>query len=190
MNLLLISWATIFESVGVHPAKTRLQCSLYAKRLFVPVVLEPRRLNSPHRKLKGIPHPHSDHAFYLKVTGGFLECPPLLIVLSCAAIALPLVSALKLSQPTNPHSNQTTDILWTVGAQDPPTWTLFLMNISQAFDLKDIVGEFIDPAPGKITVKFPVLRPRSLSDDYVLYAVNATNLDWVLASSGRFTIFA
>ncbi|KAJ7665911.1 hypothetical protein DFH06DRAFT_1323075 [Mycena polygramma] len=84
------------------------------------------------------------------------------------ALALPLVSSLKLSPPTNPHSNQTTDILWT------------------AFDLKDIVGEFIDPAPGKITVKFPVLKP---SDDYVLYAVNATNLDWVLASSGRFTIF-
>ncbi|KAJ6511712.1 hypothetical protein DFH09DRAFT_268380 [Mycena vulgaris] len=103
------------------------------------------------------------------------------------ALALPLVSAIKLSPPTNPHSNQTTDILWTVEAHDPPTWTMFLMNISQAFDLKDIVGEFIDPAPGKITVKFPVLRP---SDDYVLYAVNATNLDWVLASSGRFTILA
>ncbi|KAJ6557883.1 hypothetical protein B0H19DRAFT_1376443 [Mycena capillaripes] len=103
------------------------------------------------------------------------------------ALALPFVSSLKLSPPTNPHSNQTTDILWTVEARDPPTWTMFLMNISQAFDLKDIVGEFIDPAPGKITVKFPVLKP---SDDYVLYAVNATNLDMVLASSGRFTIFA
>ncbi|KAJ6478799.1 hypothetical protein C8R47DRAFT_1138196 [Mycena vitilis] len=103
-------------------------------------------------------------------------------------LALPFVSSLKLSPPTNPHSNQTTDILWTVEPNDPPTWTLFLMNISQAFDLKDIVGEFIDPAPGKLTVKFPpLLKP---SDDYVLYAVNATNLDWVLASSGRFTIFA
>ncbi|KAJ7080167.1 hypothetical protein B0H15DRAFT_487461 [Mycena belliarum] len=107
---------------------------------------------------------------------------------SClAAIALPLVTALKLRPPTNPHSDQTTDIMWTVEPNDPPTWNLFLMNISQAFDLHAIVGEFVDPAPEKITFKFPVLRP---ADDYVLYAVNASNWDMVLASSGRFTIFA
>ncbi|KAJ6626253.1 hypothetical protein B0H10DRAFT_1999454 [Mycena sp. CBHHK59/15] len=113
---------------------------------------------------------------------------PMRFIPSILTIALPLAaSALKLSPPTNPHSGQVTDILWTVEPHDPPTWTLFLMNISQAFDLKDIVAENVDPAPGKLTHKFPVLKP---SNDYVLYAVNATNLDWVLASSGRFTIFA
>ncbi|KAJ7243755.1 hypothetical protein C8J57DRAFT_60724 [Mycena rebaudengoi] len=106
---------------------------------------------------------------------------------SFVAIALPLAFALKLSPPTNPRSNQTTDVRWIVEARDPPTWNLFLMNISQAFDLKANLGENINPAPGKLTVKLPVLRP---SNDYVLYAVNASNWDQVLASSGAFTIFA
>ncbi|KAJ6530864.1 hypothetical protein DFH09DRAFT_1093474 [Mycena vulgaris] len=80
------------------------------------------------------------------------------------AIALPLAKGIKLSPPTNPHSNQTTDILWTVEVHDPPTWNLFLMNISQSFDLKANLGEFIDPAAGHLTVKLPVLRPSQCNE--------------------------
>ncbi|KAF9457642.1 hypothetical protein BDZ94DRAFT_1272650 [Collybia nuda] len=102
-------------------------------------------------------------------------------------VAFPFVSGVSLQPPTNPHVGAITDINWINGARDPPTWGLFLMNISQAFDLKANFG-VIDPKPQTVRVTLPsTLRP---SNDYVLYAVNVSNWDQVLGSSGRFSISA
>lgn len=75
-------------------------------------------------------------------------------------VVLPLVSAVTLQPPTNPHVGAVTDIHWINGPRDPPTWGLFLMNISQAFDLKANFGT-IDPKPQTVRVTLPsTLRPR------------------------------
>ncbi|KAJ7457788.1 hypothetical protein FB451DRAFT_1509083 [Mycena latifolia] len=99
---------------------------------------------------------------------------------SLLAIAAPLASAFTLSAPTNPTSGEITEIHWGFTAADPPTFSLFLMNSTQAFDLKAIIGENLQTNLGQITTLWPVLPA---GDDYQLRAVNVTNVDFVLAFS-------
>ncbi|KAJ7642064.1 hypothetical protein FB45DRAFT_1022777 [Roridomyces roridus] len=87
------------------------------------------------------------------------------------AVGASLASALKVNVPTNPTSGATTQIDWTSTASDPSTFSLFLANITDAFDLKAIIGEFIDTSLGEITVTLPTLVAEG---GYVLNAVNAT----------------
>lgn len=104
---------------------------------------------------------------------------------SLITLTLPLASAVTIYPPPNPHVGAVIDVNWTNSPSDPPSWNLFLMNISTSFDLKANFG-VVNPKPQTIKVTLPsFLRP---SDDYVLYATNVSNWDWVLGSSGRFTI--
>ncbi|KAJ7182200.1 hypothetical protein C8R43DRAFT_1228729 [Mycena crocata] len=108
-------------------------------------------------------------------------------LITMAAAALPLSSGFVLSKLTNPHSNQVSDVLWTLGPNLPDVFSIFLMNVSETFDLKFVVADTIKTSAGGLTVQLPVLTP---SDDYVLYAVNSTSPDFHYASSERFEIFA
>ncbi|KAF8641450.1 hypothetical protein AX16_009963 [Volvariella volvacea WC 439] len=111
-----------------------------------------------------------------------------LSIAALLAAASTTVTALKLSTPTNPVIGETTDIAWTSQPGDPGPWNLFLMSATQAFILYQNFGENIDPTLGKVTVKIaPHLQPR---DDYILYAVNSSNWDWVFAASPRFALYA
>ncbi|GLB38121.1 hypothetical protein LshimejAT787_0411720 [Lyophyllum shimeji] len=101
------------------------------------------------------------------------------------ASPLTLASAVTLHPPFNTHVGGAADVTWVNSPADPPSWNLFLMNISTSFDLKANFG-VIDPRAQTVKVTIPsYLRP---SDDYVLYATNVSNWDQVLGSSGRFTI--
>ncbi|KAF8077596.1 hypothetical protein FPV67DRAFT_1443216 [Lyophyllum atratum] len=90
----------------------------------------------------------------------------------------PMVSALTLNIPSNLVIGQPTTITWVSGPNDWPRWTLFLMGVENPFDLRQIVGEDIDPSIGSITTTFPTDR------------VNAGNVDWVLANSPIFELHA
>ncbi|KAL0955476.1 hypothetical protein HGRIS_001717 [Hohenbuehelia grisea] len=97
------------------------------------------------------------------------------------------VRCLQLNVPSNPVSGAITDITWINQPNDHETWTLFLMNASYIWGLKGILATFVDPAPGIIQVTLPNL---GAMDNLVLKAVNATNVDWVFATSPIFSVAA
>lgn len=79
---------------------------------------------------------------------------------TAASCLAPLVSALTLQIPTNPQSGGVTDIVWKNQKGDPATWSLFLMDSRDAFGLRAILGEFIDPTPERLTnVTLPIMEP-------------------------------
>ncbi|KAF7351688.1 hypothetical protein MSAN_01601700 [Mycena sanguinolenta] len=104
-----------------------------------------------------------------------------------AILAVPLASAFTIAVPTNPTSGEVTEIDWTFTATDPPTFDLFLVNSTNAFDLKAIIGENIETDLGKITTLLPTLPA---IDGYALTIRDATNVDRVFAWSPTFAIKA
>ncbi|KAK6975101.1 hypothetical protein R3P38DRAFT_3237981 [Favolaschia claudopus] len=50
--------------------------------------------------------------------------------------AAPLIAAFTIDVPTNPTAGEVTEINWTFTDHDPPTFSLFLTNASNHFDLK------------------------------------------------------
>ncbi|KAF5372685.1 hypothetical protein D9615_009872 [Tricholomella constricta] len=86
---------------------------------------------------------------------------------SLLAIALPLASAVTIQPPASPHVGATIDVNWVNRPGDPPSWNLFLMNISTSFDLKANFG-VIDPTPQTVKMTLPgTLRPRQVLSVYV-----------------------
>ncbi|KAJ7625197.1 hypothetical protein B0H17DRAFT_1218831 [Mycena rosella] len=106
---------------------------------------------------------------------------------SLIALAAPLASAFTLSAPTNPTSGEITQIHWGFTPTDPVAFTLFLMNSTQAFDLKVTIGENLRTNLGQITTLWPVLPAGA---GYQLRAVDVTNVDRVLAFSRAFAVAA
>ncbi|KAJ7615805.1 hypothetical protein B0H17DRAFT_1220352 [Mycena rosella] len=106
---------------------------------------------------------------------------------SLVALAAPLASAFTLSAPTNPTSGEITEIHWGFTATDPATFTLFLVNSTQAFDLKATIGQNLQTSLGEITTLWPVLPSGA---GYQLRAVDVTNVDRVLAFSPAFAVSA
>ncbi|KAJ6457985.1 hypothetical protein C8R45DRAFT_562050 [Mycena sanguinolenta] len=104
-----------------------------------------------------------------------------------AILAVPLASAFTIAVPTNPTSGEVTEIDWTFRGTDPATFDLFLVNSTNAFDLKAIIGENIETDLGKITTLLPTLPA---IDGYVLHIVDVTNVDRILATSPVFAIKA
>ncbi|KAJ7775406.1 hypothetical protein B0H16DRAFT_1507320 [Mycena metata] len=103
------------------------------------------------------------------------------------ALAAPLASALTVAAPTNPTSGEITEIHWGFTASDPATFDLFLVNSTQAFDLKAIIGENLQTNLGQITTLFPV---EASGNTYQLRAVSVDNVDRVLAFSPVFSVLA
>ncbi|GLB34604.1 hypothetical protein LshimejAT787_0201690 [Lyophyllum shimeji] len=97
----------------------------------------------------------------------------------------PLVSAIGLSVPSNLKIGEPTTITWTHKTTDP-RFTLFFMG-TDAFDLRQIVGEDLDPAVGQITTTFPTDRVKP-GETYYLKAVNVTWVDFVYNTSPPFTL--
>ncbi|KAJ7878437.1 hypothetical protein B0H13DRAFT_2545522 [Mycena leptocephala] len=106
---------------------------------------------------------------------------------SLYAVAAPLACAFTIAVPTNPTSGEVTEINWTFTANDPPTFNLFLTNSTNAFDLKEIIGENLQTDLGQIHTLLPTLPAIG---GYALHAVNAGNVDIILAASPAFAITA
>lgn len=79
---------------------------------------------------------------------------------SFLAVAGSFASALTLDIPTNPTSGEVTQIHWGFTATDPATFDLFLVNSTNAFDLKAILGENLQTNLGQITTLLPSLPAR------------------------------
>ncbi|KAJ7698256.1 hypothetical protein B0H17DRAFT_1196847 [Mycena rosella] len=86
-----------------------------------------------------------------------------------------------------PTSGEITEIHWGFTATDPATFTLFLVNSTQAFDLKATIGQNLQTNLGEITTLWPVLPSGA---GYQLRAVDVTNVDRVLAFSPAFAVLA
>ncbi|KAJ6572458.1 hypothetical protein DFH09DRAFT_1152969 [Mycena vulgaris] len=93
-----------------------------------------------------------------------------------------------LPAPTNPTAGEITQIHWGFTAADPTTFSLFLMNSTQAFGLKAILGQNLQTNLGQITMLFPA--GLETGDDYQLRAVDVDNVDRVLAFSPVFAVAA
>ncbi|KAJ7873553.1 hypothetical protein B0H13DRAFT_2348952 [Mycena leptocephala] len=89
-----------------------------------------------------------------------------------AAVAAPLACAFTIA---------------TFTANDPPTFNLFLTNSTNAFDLKEIIGQNLQTNLGQIHTLLPTLASVG---GYALHAVNAENVDIILAASPPFAITA
>ncbi|KAJ7895350.1 hypothetical protein B0H13DRAFT_2338948 [Mycena leptocephala] len=73
------------------------------------------------------------------------------------AVAAPLAGAFTIAVPTNPTSGEVTEINWTFTAKDPTTFSLFLTNSANAFDLKAIIAENLETDLGQIHTLLPTL---------------------------------
>ncbi|KAJ7931074.1 hypothetical protein B0H13DRAFT_1960224 [Mycena leptocephala] len=104
-----------------------------------------------------------------------------------AAVAAPLAYAFTIAVPTNPTSGEVTEINWTFTAKDPATFSLFLTNSTNAFGLRAIIGENLETDLGQIHTLLPTLPA---AGGYALHAVNAENVDFILAASPPFAITA
>ncbi|KAF9552109.1 hypothetical protein CPC08DRAFT_823066 [Agrocybe pediades] len=82
------------------------------------------------------------------------------------------------------------DVYWTQGPHDPSNWTLFLMDPTDFFGLKGILGERIDNSLGHITVSLDNLWNVEPGVEYNLQAANPDNVDFRYASSPVFTLKA
>ncbi|KAJ7185053.1 hypothetical protein C8R46DRAFT_1065788 [Mycena filopes] len=87
------------------------------------------------------------------------------------AVLVPLSAAFTIGVPTNPTSGQTTEINWTFTPTDPTTFSLFLTNSTNHFDLKAIIGENLQTSLGEITTVLPALPA---IPGYALHTVDAT----------------
>ncbi|TFK34317.1 hypothetical protein BDQ12DRAFT_738281, partial [Crucibulum laeve] len=106
-------------------------------------------------------------------------------VITTALCAIPLVPAIVLQVPTNPTPGGETDIFWTTGPNDPPSWTLFLVNATIFLSLyQSWQPPQIDPASGHLQTTFSTSIP--IGTHYQLRAVQNDNVDFVLAFSPEF----
>ncbi|KAJ7812052.1 hypothetical protein B0H13DRAFT_2145308 [Mycena leptocephala] len=101
-----------------------------------------------------------------------------------AAVAAPLGCAFTIAVPTNPTSGEVTEINWTFTAKDPATFSLFLTNSTNAFDLKRSLAR-TSRQTRQIHTLLPTLPALG---GYALHAVNAENVDFILAASPPFAI--
>ncbi|KAF9523731.1 hypothetical protein CPB83DRAFT_862386 [Crepidotus variabilis] len=97
-----------------------------------------------------------------------------------------LASAVTLSIPANTKAGTTSQITWVSGSFDPPTWSLFLMNSSDPFGLKGILGENIDPSLGALDITLP--SGLKATNGYILKAVYPDNVDRAAGWSPKFAV--
>ncbi|KAF5347265.1 hypothetical protein D9756_009982 [Leucocoprinus leucothites] len=108
-----------------------------------------------------------------------------LLSVSLAVLQATSTVALKLDPPSSLIIGQPTTLTWTNEANDRMPWILFLMNASYIWGLYEI----IEPIPYE-EQKLDWVIPGNLpeSDDFVLKAVNASNVDMVWSNSPIFTL--
>ncbi|KII93096.1 hypothetical protein PLICRDRAFT_35273 [Plicaturopsis crispa FD-325 SS-3] len=111
--------------------------------------------------------------------------PKMFCKLSALVALVPLVSALTLSTPENLTSGGPATITWTNESGDPSTFSLELVNT--VFHDTFAIANNVVPASGSITINLPSVPAR---DGYTLEAVDISNINSVLATSGSFTIGA
>ncbi|TFK34316.1 hypothetical protein BDQ12DRAFT_726975 [Crucibulum laeve] len=104
-----------------------------------------------------------------------------------AICALPLVSAITLQVPTNPHAGGVTDINWTVSPTDPSTWILILVNTAVTNSLYQAwhPPTQINPSSGHLQTALISWIP--VGAHYQLRAVKIDNIWEILAYSPEFS---
>ncbi|KAF9447777.1 hypothetical protein P691DRAFT_781932 [Macrolepiota fuliginosa MF-IS2] len=110
-----------------------------------------------------------------------------LSVLIAPFLAAAATTALKLDVPSNLIIGQETDITWENGVNNAKPWILFLMNASYIWGLYSIIQPI--PYPDQ-RLTWTIPSDLSPSNDYILKAVNESNVDMVWAASDIFTLSA
>ncbi|EDR01117.1 uncharacterized protein LACBIDRAFT_312424 [Laccaria bicolor S238N-H82] len=105
--------------------------------------------------------------------------------LSLLAFVAPLVSALTVSNPTNPTSGGQMTISWTTAAGDPDSFSIELINTS--FNNAFAIANNVDPSTGSITLTLPVVP---VGAGYTIEFVDIGDINKVYTTSGSFSIGA
>ncbi|KAL0064949.1 hypothetical protein AAF712_008071 [Marasmius tenuissimus] len=106
-----------------------------------------------------------------------------LIALAAATVS---VDALQLLQPQNVHAATPLDVAWNFGDNDPPLFTLELAHPSFRQDFA--LANNLDPASGGVTVIMPALDTTCSDAQYVIRAVNVSNINQEYARTGPFQV--
>ncbi|KAF9446505.1 hypothetical protein P691DRAFT_761588 [Macrolepiota fuliginosa MF-IS2] len=101
-----------------------------------------------------------------------------------AALVAPLVSALTVSQPSQPvTSGGSMTFTWQAANGDPATFSVFLSN--PAFNSVFAIANNVDTSLGTLTVTIPIVPE---NQQYTIRLVPTDNVNQVLSESPSFTI--